>query len=241
MLSNNDYPLRDILYSVWGSTARSSASASMLELPKYYHLREIYGLGVYEWDYTPLTYMIDDHRRLRPMPTAEAPIDVESWAEALPPWRFWRWPTPRYMGYGYGWLEEYGFSSEVEIWRTGSLLDFFLFLSSLLLFFGSRHPTNGVGTGFFHLWSQSSGGGVSTCAESAERLPLSCTKRLWNLWVCTIAYLGWLIHSLFPFPFLVYWLWQPRRSGPKERENITAARDQGPGNSHSISSARHKP
>jgi hypothetical protein len=40
---------------------------------------------------------------------------------------------------------------EVEIWRTGSLLDVFLFLSSLLLFFGSRPGTNGVGTGFYHL------------------------------------------------------------------------------------------
>jgi len=34
---------------------------------------------------------------------------------------------------------------------TGSLLDVFLFLSSLLLFFGSRPGTNGVGTGFCHL------------------------------------------------------------------------------------------
>jgi hypothetical protein len=39
---------------------------------------------------------------------------------------------------------------EVEIWRTGSLLDVFLFLSSLL-FFGSWPGTNGVGTGFYHL------------------------------------------------------------------------------------------
>jgi len=79
---------------------------------------------------------------------------------------------------------------EVEIWRTRSLLDAFLFLSSLLLFFGSRPTTNGVGTGFYHLRSQSSGGGLSPCAGSAERLPLSCTDGLWDLWVRTIAYVG---------------------------------------------------
>jgi len=40
---------------------------------------------------------------------------------------------------------------KVEIWRTGSLLDVFLFLSSLLLFFGSQSGTNGVSTGLYHL------------------------------------------------------------------------------------------
>jgi len=35
-------------------------------------------------------------------------------------------------------------------WSTGSLLDDFLFLSSLL-FIGSRPGTNGIGTGFYHL------------------------------------------------------------------------------------------
>jgi len=50
--------------------------------------------------------MINDYRRLRTMPAAEAPIDAESlaeapfdaksWAEALPPWQFRQWPTPRY-------------------------------------------------------------------------------------------------------------------------------------------------
>jgi len=42
---------------------------------------------------------------------------------------------------------------EVEIWRTVSLWMFLLSLlfSLLLYFFGSRHGTNGVGTGFYHL------------------------------------------------------------------------------------------
>jgi len=39
---------------------------------------------------------------------------------------------------------------KLRLWRTGSLLDVLLFLSSLLLFFGSRPSTKGVGTGFYH-------------------------------------------------------------------------------------------
>ena len=34
---------------------------------------------------------------------------------------------------------------------TGLLLDFFLYLSSVFLFLGSRPGTNGVGTGIYHL------------------------------------------------------------------------------------------
>jgi len=173
---------------------------------------------------------------LRPMPAAEAPIDAKSWADALPPWRFRQWPTPRYMSYRYGWSVEYGcVSGDME---DGITFGCFLFLSSLLIFIGSRPSTNGVGTGFYHLRSQSSGGGFSLCARSAERSPLSCTDRLWDVWVPTIAYVGWLCHSLFPFPsFLLYWLWQPRRSALKERDNVTARLHvtcPGPGNGHSI-------
>jgi hypothetical protein len=103
------------------------------------------------------------------------------------------------MGYGNGWSEEYGFSSEFEIWRTVSLLDVLLILSSLLHFFGSPPGTNGVGMAFYHLRGQSSGGGFSLCTGSAERSQLSCTVRLWDLWVSTIAYVELLFHCFFPF------------------------------------------
>jgi len=185
---------------------------------------------------TRLTSTIDDRRMLRPMPAAEAHIDEKSWADALPLWEFRQWPTPRYKSYGYWWLVEYGFGSwDIE---DGITFGCFLFLSSLLFFFGSRPGTNGIGMGFYHLRSQSSGGGVSQCTRSAERSPLSCSDRLWDLWVRTIAYVGWLFRSLFPFPsFLSDWLWQPRRSAPKVRDNITARLHvtcPGLGNGHSI-------
>ena len=120
------------------------------------------------------------------------------------PYEFRPWPTSRYTGYGNGWSEEYGFSSEVEKWGIGSLLDVFLFLSSLLLLFRSRPGTNGIGMDFYHLRSQSSGGGVSPCVGSSERSPLGCTDRLPDLWVCPIAYVGWLFHSCFPFLLFSY-------------------------------------
>jgi len=184
-----------------------------------------------------LTYTIDDRRRLRPMPAAKAPIDAKSWVEAQPPWRI---PTMAYAEI-YG-LWEWMVGGVWVQFKSGDVEDGItfgcLFFSSLLLFFGSRPGTNGVGMGFHHLRSKSSGGGCFPCAGSAERSPLSCSDRLWDLWVRTIAYIGWLFHSLFPFPsFLLYWLWQPRRSAPKERDNVTARLHvtcPGPGNGHSI-------
>jgi len=67
---------------------------------------------------------------LRLMPAAEAPVDAESWAKALPPWWFQQWPTPRYTGYGYGWSVVYELGSQDM--ETGSLVDVSCF--SLLLF-----------------------------------------------------------------------------------------------------------
>jgi len=47
-----------------------------------------------------------------------------------------------------------------------------------------------------------------------------------------------IVSFLFLFPsILIYWLWQPRRSAPEERDNVTARSHvtcPGPGNPHSI-------
>jgi len=136
---------------------------------------------------------------------------------------FRQWPRPRYTGYGNGWLQEYGFSSEMKMWKTGSHLDVFLFLSSLLLFFGSRPGIHGVRTGFTTRASHSMGGGVSACAGCTKRSPLRRTDRLWDLRVRTIPYVEWLFHSVFPLSSLhLYWLWQHTTSAPKEGDNVTA-------------------
>ena len=187
---------------------------------------------------TELTYTIDDHGRLQPMPAAEAPIHAKSWAEALPPWRIPTMTDAKIDG-----LQEWMVGGVWVQFRSGDMQDgitfqCFVFLSSLCLSFGSRPSTNCVGMGFYHLQSQSNGGGFSPCAGSTKRSPLCCTDQLWDLSVHTVTYVGWLFHSLFPFPsFLLYWLWQPRRSAPKERDNVTAwlhVTCPGPGNGHSI-------
>jgi len=98
-----------------------------------------------------------------------------------------------------------------------------LFLSSLPLFFGSWPSTNGVGMGFYHVRSQSSGGGFSPCTGSTEMSPSAVMNgcgtsgfvrlRTWN---------GCFIASFNFFPFLLFYgNMQPRRSAPKEGDNVT--------------------
>jgi len=165
------------------------------------------------------------------MPEAEAPIDDESRAEAQLPWQFRQWPALRYELREW-WSLEHGFGSGDM--KMGSLLDVSLFLSSLLLFFGSWPGINGVGTGFTTSGSQSMGGRVSPCTGSTERSPwavlISCGTYgfvrlcMWN---------GYLIPSFHFFPFLLlYGIMQPRRSAPKEGDNVTAPHVTcpGPGN-----------
>ena len=61
--------------------------------------------------------------------------------------------------------------------ETGSLLDVFLFLISLLLFFGSRPGTNGVGMGFYHLPLEVE---LPHAPDPPKGCQLSCTDRLWD-------------------------------------------------------------
>ena len=111
---------------------------------------------------------------------------------------------------------------------------FVCFVSSLLFSIlhyciGSWPGTNGVGTGFYHPQSQSSGGEPSPCAGSAERLPrvVPIGSRTFDFIRVRTRYDCLMFASLF-FPFLsLVWFMQPRRSAPKEGDNVTAARDLG--------------
>jgi len=103
---------------------------------------------------------------------------------------------------------------------------FLVSLFSFLLFFGFRPSTNGVGTGFYHLQSQSGGGGFSPCAGSAERSPwvVPIGSGTYDLvWVRT-RHDCIILSSLF---FSVVRFMQPRWSAPTEGDNVTAARDAG--------------
>ena len=103
-------------------------------------------------------------------------------------------------------------------------MDVFLFLSSLLLFFGSRPGTNGVGTGFYH----------QPMEVEFSRAPDPPNGR--PEWYRSVAGLmnsyqyvrGRKAQCFLPFPFLFSCtVMQPRRSAPKEGDNVTATRDCG--------------
>jgi len=67
---------------------------------------------------------------------------------------------------------------EVEIWSIVSLLMFLLsllFTSLHLYWFGSRHSTNGISTGFYHLWTDA----IWSCRFPAQWMGRNVTIRYW--------------------------------------------------------------
>jgi len=157
--------------------------------------------------------MINDHHRLRMMPAGEAPIDAKSWVEALP-WWFRQRPTPGYEQRKWWSLEHRLGSWDMEM---GSHLDVFLFITSLLLFFGSQPGTNVVGMGF------------TTCHRMWS-FPVRQNRRTvalyWPDWSrvsldCTSTYAEHVFNCFLPFLFLYRWL-QPRGSAPKKGDDVTA-------------------
>ena len=107
--------------------------------------------------------------------------------------------------------------------ETGSLLDVFLFLSSLLPFFGSRPGTNGIGMGIYHLLME---------AEHS-RSPDPPKGRHWAVPIRSGTYDFLRVrtqHECIMLSFLSFSLvrfMQPRRSAPKEGDNVTATCDCG--------------
>jgi len=111
-------------------------------------------------------------------------------------------------------------------------------LFSLLYFFTSLDPDPvqmASARVFTSSGDKSSGGGVTPCAGSAEWLPYG-TDRLWDLWGRTFAYVE-LLFDRFYYLLLLYGFMQPRRSAPKEGDNVTARLHvtcPGPGNTRFI-------
>ena len=151
---------------------------------------------------TPLMYTIYDHRRLRTMPAGEAPIDAESWAEALPLWWLRQWPTPRCTGYVYGWSVEYGFGSRDM--ETGSLGDVFVPLfSSSLLWISAQYKWRRHG--FLPPSESVKWRWIFPVHRIHRKVTLSGTDRLWDLWVRTIAYVERLFDCFPSISFLSYY------------------------------------
>jgi len=145
------------------------------------------------------------------------------------------------------WAEELG----QDFWDSGLeesyQLDIpsFCFFCSLLFsiidyFFGSRPGTNEVGIGFTTSGSQSEEGGIFPRARSTERWP---SAELIGSGTFEFGRVR-TRHDCWILPFLSFsleWWMQPRRSAPREGDNVTAGCDPGQGNSDAISSARHEP
>jgi len=207
-------------YSIEHCTkARESASA--LELGKYNHLREAHLLDVDEWDLTT-----HDWRIRWPMAMNDAGSADSHWCQVTS--RSSTTLTIPTMTYAE--IRATGMDGRRARVHFGSgdmevrmLWYVFLFLSSALLFFGSRPSTNSVGTGFYHL----------PLEVEFPRAPDPLTghrERYWSVvglmgsYDCVRGPVIWLLpFRVFPF-LLLYGVMQPRRSAPKEGDNVMAWR-----------------
>jgi len=123
-----------------------------------------------------------------------------------------RWPVDSEFGSWGCW--GYGTSSDISFCFCVSFSPLHFIISMHLsqvqmVWVQVSPPTNGVGVFWYSRYS--------------KRSQLSCTDWLWEWWVCTLAYIRWLFHFLFPFPYLqLYWLWQPRMFVHNKGDNVTA-------------------
>jgi len=108
----DDYWVRDILRSTAWMLGRAQVYLKLLSITS---LREADLLDIDESDkIRRLMYTMDDLRWLWMMRLAEDHIDVQSWAEAPPPWWFRPRTTPRY--------EQCRDTNHMEIWTTSAAL-----------------------------------------------------------------------------------------------------------------------
>jgi len=94
----------------------------------------------------------------------------------------------------------------VWVWkgRYGGWEHFWMFSCFSLLCFASRPGINSIVTGFTTSRFQSMRGGGFLSTRSAERSPLSCTDRLWDIWVHMIAYVERLFDCFLFISFLSF-------------------------------------
>ena len=95
------------------------------------------------------------------------------------------------------WSEEYesgcGGTEDTEVVQTFCFVALF---PSLMSF--SDLLSDQCQWSWHRMWPPESGDGAFPCARSPQRSLLRWNNRLWDLWVCTIAYVGRLFHCLFP-------------------------------------------
>jgi len=172
-------------------------------------------------DSTHLTYMINDHWRLRPMAAAEAPIDAKSRAEALPPWQFQQRPMPTYKLREW-WSLEHGLGS----WDNGGRDHFWMFSCFSLLFFSSLDlgPVQMASAQVFTTcWWK--------CSFPVRRIRRMVAIELdQSVAEIKISYEHVRSMNVWCFNFVSFSLvrsMQPRRSAPEQGDNVTTTCDCG--------------
>jgi hypothetical protein len=104
----------------------------------------------------------------------------------------------------------------------------FLFLSSLFLFFGSRPGTNGIGTGFYQLRITAKWRWSFPVRRIRRMVAIELYHSVAGLMISYEYVRSRNEQCFLPFPFLFsYTVMQPRRSAPKEGDNVTATCDCG--------------
>jgi len=191
------------------------------------------------------TYTIDEHRWLRLMPAADAPIDVGSGCChrcQIMSWSSTTQTIPTMPSVAiYGWEEWMVWGVWVQF-GSGDMEDgisfrCFFFLSSLLLFWGSRPGTHAISVGFYHLPLEVE---FPMC-RIHRKVAIELYQLVAGLLSFTSTYTAWLYIASFPFHFfsLVQFI-QPRRSAPEEGDNVMVACDLELGNGHSVKWAHYK-
>jgi len=116
----------------------------------------------------------------------------------------WQWPTPRYERRE--WWSLVGACVRKSRYGDGITVEWFLFLSSSFhLWISARYERRRHG--FYHLRIWDNGRWSFPVHRIHRKVTLSGTDRLWDLWVCTIAYVERLFDCLLPFlsfPTLVW-------------------------------------
>jgi len=114
---------------------------------------------------------------------------------------------PMHGSGGNRWIvSELGTGRKLSVGRSFIL---FLFFSSLLnpsslLWISARYRW--CRHGFYHLRISFNGRWSCPVRRIRQNVTLSGTDPLWDLWVRTIAYVGWLFYSFFPFSSLVLFI-----------------------------------
>jgi hypothetical protein len=117
--------------------------------------------------------------------------------------------------------------------QFGHFIVLWLFISFSSLFIGFRPSINSIGMGFYQLPMEVEFPHLPNPPKGHHRMCRLVVKHM-GVYDCVRWMIVSFLVSVFFFP-LIYWLWQCRRSVPREGDNVLATCDPRPGKHHCIS------